>query len=274
MNSPNKKLALLFCTLYVLALYWLSTAWYNSYTSFHFFDDLFEWEYLDKLGHFFTSFYIGLFAFKSFGDPSNLNPSLQKKWICLVGFALLLPIEILDGFSLNYGASVFDLAANLLGSIYCYTYVSYKGISVATPKFSFQASAFALMRPEMLGASLAQQVLKDYNGQTYWLSIDINSILKRNILPSWLLLTIGYGAEGLLGGHDNFWQNSEGKTIDYSNIARSKRYFLSVDLNASALRSKSKLFSYLFAPFVLLKFPAPAIEVNSERGIIFHWIYF
>jgi hypothetical protein len=87
-------------------------------------------------------------------------------------------------------------------------------------------------------------------------------------------LTIGYGAEGLLGGHDNVWQNSEGKAIDYSNIARTKRFFISVDLNASVLRSKNKIFSYLFAPFVLLKFPAPAIEINAERGIIFHPIYF
>lgn len=270
----KKILPVWFVTLYALLLLWLSFTWYNSYTSFHFFDDLLEWEYLDKIGHFIASFYIGLLLYNSFGDPQNLNSSARRKWICFTGFALLLPIEILDGFSMNYGASVFDLAANLIGSIFCYTYTSYQIASAIAPKFSFHPTAFAIMRPDMLGANFAQQVVKDYNGQTYWLSIDINSIVGRKVIPDWLLLSAGYGAEGLLGGHDNVWQNSEGRVIDYSNISRTKRFFISVDLNTPVLRSKNKLFGYLFAPFVLLKFPAPAVEINAERGIIFHWIYF
>lgn len=271
----HKKIPLiLFAIVYALLLLWLSSIWYNSYTTFHFFDDLFEWEYLDKAGHFFASFYIGLFACEALGNSKNLNPSLRKKWTCFAGFYLLLPIEILDGFSLNYGASIVDLAANLLGSIFCIGYISNKLVSTAIPKFSFHTTAFAIMRPELLGSNFVQQVVKDYNGQTYWLSIDINSIFNRKILPSWLLLTIGYGADGLLGGHDNVWQNTEGKTFDYSNVERAKRFFISVDLNASVLRGKSKVFSYLFAPFILLKFPGPAIEINVERGIVFHPIYF
>lgn len=273
--SMRTKLLLILLTIaYALALLWLSSAWYNYYTGFHFFDDIFEWEYLDKLGHFLTSFYFGLFLYQTFGDPQNLNPSLRKKWICFSGFALLLPIEILDGFSLNYGASPADLLANGLGNFFCYGYVSSKIISSLSPKFSFHTTAFSLMRPELLGSTFAQQIVKDYNGQTYWLSIDINSILNKKVLPGWLMLTIGYGAEGLLGGHDNEWQDLEGKTIDHSDIVRTKRFFISVDLNATVLKGKGKLFSYLFAPFVLLKFPAPAIEINAERGIIFHPIYF
>src|SRR5260221_2463577 len=268
------KLLIPLTIIYALSLLWLSSTWYSSYTSFDFFDDLFEWEYLDKLGHFFTSFYLGLFAYQTFGDHQNLNPSLRKKWICFSGFVLLLPIEILDGFSINYGASPADLLANGFGSFFCYGYVSYKIISSVIPRFSFHTTAFSLMRPELLGSTFAQQTLKDYNGQTYWLSVDINSILNRKVFPSWLMLTIGYGAEGLLGGHDNVWQNFSGKTIDHSGIVRTKRFFISVDLNVLVLRSKNKVFNYLFAPFVLLKFPTPAIEFNAERGIVFHPIYF
>jgi hypothetical protein len=270
----KKLFPILFAIIYALSLLWLSSTWYSSYTTFHFFDDLFEWEYLDKVGHFFTSYYLGLFAYNAFGDTENLNSSARKKWICFTGFALLFPMEILDGFSENYGASIFDLAANLIGSIFCFANASNKIISAFTPKFSFHATAFAIMRPEMLGSNFVQQVVKDYNGQTYWLSIDINSIAGVRIIPSWLLLTIGYGAEGLLGGHDNVWRISEGPTIDYSAFARTTRFFISIDLNAGVLRNKNKLFSYLFAPFVLLKFPAPAIEINEERGFIFHWAYF
>ena len=87
------------------------------------------------------------------------------------------------------------------------------------------------------------------------------------------MVTIGYGAEGLLGGHDNVWEK-DGEAKDYSSVIRTKRVLISLDINANHLRNKSKLMNYLFAPFVLLKFPAPALEINFERGIIFHPIYF
>jgi hypothetical protein len=270
----KKYFAILFTAGYLISLLWLSSVWYNTYTGFHFFDDVFEWEYLDKLGHFFASFHIGLFFYKVFGDPENLNPALRRKWFCFSGFILLLPIEILDGFSLNYGASPADLLANGLGGLFCYYHITFKVLSDTLPKFSFHSTAFSIIRPELLGTNIFQQTIKDYNGQTYWLSLDINKILNMKILPSWLMVTVGYGADGLLGGHDNVWQTKDGETKDYSTVARTKRVFISVDINANYFRERNKLLNYLLAPFVLLKFPAPALEFNFERGIIFHPIYF
>ena len=272
--SGKKYIAILITAGYLISLLWLSSVWYNTYTGFHFFDDLFEWEFLDKLGHFFASFHIGLFFYKIFGSPENLNPSLRKKWICFSGFILLLPVEILDGFSLNYGASPADLLANGLGGIFCYSHITFKVLSNSLPKFSFHNTALSVIRPELLGSNIFQQTIKDYNGQTYWLSLDINKIFNVKILPAWLLLTIGYGGEGLLGGHDNFWEAKSGEIKDYSSVVRTKRVLISIDINANNLRRKNKLLNYLLAPFVLLKFPAPAIEFNFQRGIIFHPVYF
>lgn len=273
MNS-KKYIAILITAAYLISLVWLSSVWYNTYTGFHFFDDLFEWEYMDKLGHFFSSFHIGLFFYKIFGDPGNLNLPFRKRWFCFSGFVLLLPIEILDGFSLNYGASPADLLANGLGGLFCYYHVTYKVLTDTLPKFSFHATAFNIIRPELLGSNIFQQVIKDYNGQTYWLTVDVNKILNRKVLPSWLLITIGYGTDGLLGGHDNVWQSKDGEAKDYSTVTRTRRFFISVDVNANNLRERNKLFNYLVAPFVLLKFPAPALEINFEQGIVFHPIYF
>lgn len=270
----KKYLAIVFAAGYLITLLWLSSVWYDAYTGFHFFDDLFEWEYLDKLGHFFASFHLGLFFYRIFGDPGSLNPSLQKKWICFAGFIFLLPIEILDGFSLNYGASPADLLANGLGGLFCYYHITFKVLSDTLPKFSFHTTAFAIIRPTLLGSNIFQQTIKDYNGQTYWLSMDINRIFDSKILPSWLLLTIGYGAEGLLGGHDNVWNTKDGELNDYSTVIRTKRILISLDINTNNLRKKGRLLNYLLSPFVLIKFPAPAVEINFERGIIFHPIYF
>jgi hypothetical protein len=43
-----------------------------------------------------------------------------------------------------------------------------------TPKFSFHTTQYAQYRPNVLGSSLAEQILKDYNGQTYWLSVNLH----------------------------------------------------------------------------------------------------
>lgn len=270
----RKYLAILLTAAYLVSLLMLSSVWYSTYTGFHFFDDVLEWEYLDKIGHCFASFHLGLYIYKIFGEPENLNYAIQKKWLCFAGFVLLLPIEILDGFSLNYGASPADLLANGLGGLFCYWHVSSNVVSGMMPKFSFHATSYSIIRPDLLGSDLFQQTIKDYNGQTYWLSLDINKVFNAKILPGWLLLTIGYGAEGLLGGHDNVWRGGEGGLRDYSSVTRTKRLFISVDINANHLREKNKLMNYLFAPFVLIKFPAPALEFNFERGVVFHPLYF
>jgi hypothetical protein len=44
-------------------------------------------------------------------------------------------------------------------------------------------------------------MLKDYNGQTYWLSVNLHSFYKGSKIPKWLNLAIGYGANGMLTGN-------------------------------------------------------------------------
>ncbi len=56
----------------------------------------------------------------------------------------------------------------------------------------------------MLGVNLLQQVLKDYNGQTYWLAFDIKPWLrKESHFPAWLNLSLGYGAQELVYANDH-----------------------------------------------------------------------
>jgi hypothetical protein len=50
---------------------------------------------------------------------------------------------------------------------------------------------YAQYRPNVLGSSLAEQILKDYNGQTYWLSVNLHSFYKGSKIPNgliWLLV--------------------------------------------------------------------------------------
>ncbi|MDZ7614583.1 MAG: hypothetical protein U5K51_13455 [Flavobacteriaceae bacterium] len=64
-------------------------------------------------------------------------------------------------------------------------------------KFSYNATAYPEIYPDKLGSNSLEQVFKDYNGQTYWFSVNLWSFFKESKIPRWLNISLGYGAEGL-----------------------------------------------------------------------------
>lgn len=259
--------------LYILFLWYV---WYmdTERTSFHFFNDFGEWLQMDKVGHFTTHAQWAVMpTFIFLWSGYKLEKAALYSF--LYSLTILLPIEIMDGFAVKWGFSVGDVLANTLGSLFMYVQlVGFKRV-VAFPKFSFHQTAYALMRPDMFGHEYIQNSLKDYNGQTYWISLDVNRLIGKKILPSWLLLSIGYGAEGMYGGHANVWTDGNGVTHDFSNVERYRQFYLSFDINFSHLiKTKNKVVQVVLYPILNIhKFPFPALEF-SERGVVFHWLYF
>jgi len=103
-------------TLYFASLTGLYFAWYKDYpqTSFHFFNDSNEWLWMDKMGHMTTAYYISRIGYESY-KWSGVKPNHAAWYGGLLAFSYLLNIEILDGFSSEWGFSATDLAANTLG---------------------------------------------------------------------------------------------------------------------------------------------------------------
>jgi hypothetical protein len=140
-----------------------------------------------------------------------------------------------------------------------------------TPKFSFHQTKFASQRPETLGSSFNEQVLKDYNGQTYWLSFNIQSFTKGNFVPKWLNLAVGYGANGMTGGSFNPpYIDVDGNQLYFD---RYRQFYLSLDADLSKIQTKSKFLKGLFKTIGFIKIPAPAIEFN-KNGINGKWLGF
>ncbi|MBD0260249.1 MAG: DUF2279 domain-containing protein, partial [Cytophagales bacterium] len=161
-------------TAYSATLVGLHQLWYKEQarTTFHFFDDNAQWKQVDKAGHLYTTYHIsrlGTQALRWAGLPPGKAAVLGG----VTGLVFQTPIEVLDGFSAAYGASWGDVAANTGGAaLYVGQQLLWREPRIH-PRFSFRPTAQARLRPNVLGKNLPEQSLKDYNGQTYWLSFDV-----------------------------------------------------------------------------------------------------
>src|SRR5690606_7781752 len=247
---------------YSLTLVGLGHLWYkeNANQSFHFFDDNAQWKQVDKVGHFYSAFYL------SYGTSQLLrwsNVPKEKAILpaTLTGFLLLLPIEILDGYSSEYGASVGDLAANAAGAAFFLGQSLVWGEMRIIPKFSYHATDFPAKRPEVLGDDFAGRLLKDYNAQTYWLSFDVDKFLA---FPKWLNIAVGYGANNMVYAHD--------EVNEFHGYDAYRQYYFSLDLDLTGIPTRSKALKTVLTVLSIIKIPSPTLEFSKE-GTRFHVLY-
>ncbi|WP_415035199.1 DUF2279 domain-containing protein [Flavobacterium sp.] len=183
----------------------LNQSWYSDYdkTDFHTVNDNAEWLQVDKAGHVFSAYHLGRLG-KEALQWSGETRTKQLVYGPGLGLLYLSAVEIMDGYSSNWGFSYGDMAANVGGTaLFVGQELLWKEQRI-TPKFSFHTTEYASARPNVLGENLPEQILKDYNGQTYWLSANVHSFLKNTSVkvPKWLNVAIGYGGEGMITGED------------------------------------------------------------------------
>ena len=248
----------------------LNQYYYKNYpkSDFHFVDDSAEWLQMDKMGLIFSSYHIGNAAANSL-KWAGLSKKKQLLYGATLGFAYLSAVEVLDGFSTQYGASWTDIAANAGGAgLYIAQELIWNEQRIV-PKFSFHATPYASAQPNILGKSFGEQILKDYNGQTYWFSGNLHSFLKQSKIPKWLNLAFGYGAEGMITANDELVN-----TVFMPEKQRTRQFYLSFDVCLTKIPTKNRTLKTLFAVFNTIKIPAPTFEINQRGQSKWHLFYF
>jgi hypothetical protein len=250
----------------------LNQLWYKDYphSSFHFFDDNDEWLQMDKIGHHTTAYCVGRVGI-GLMKWSGVEHKRAAWYGGTLGLAYLTTVEIFDGFSSAWGFSAGDMTANTLGAgMVIAQELGWKEQRI-TVKFSYHPTKFADFRPNQLGSNTQERIIKDYNGQTYWLSGNIYSFLnKESRFPKWLNIAVGYGAEGMTGARENILYDKHGSTL---NFERYRQYYFSLDIDLSKLVKKPGFLKALAETIGFIKFPAPAIEFN-KKVMKFHSFYF
>lgn len=281
-------------TTYSATVIGLDRAWYANYPrgKFQFFNDWHEWRYMDKMGHAMTAY----FESKWVGDMYQWAgiPQKQTQWIGFgAGMLFQSSLEMLDGFSTQWGFSWGDMAFNTIGSgMYLGQELLWKEqriklkMSTHRPNYSIlpiQASnstATTTLRDRaasLYGTSLPELFFKEYNGQTIWMSANIASFCKTKPkwLPAWVNVAVGYGIQDVYGARSNSWTNSDGDIfMAPSSYQPYSQYYLSLDIDFERIKTRHRWLRVLFGFLNIFKVPFPALEVNTKGGVHFRPFHF
>ena len=246
----------------------LYSLWYSkeSMSKFHFFNDWNNWSNMDKAGHIYSAYH-----FSKISSNSFYWAGLNKKNSVLIGSSIGLGfqtiIEIMDGSSSKWGFSISDMSSNIFGtSLYAGQELLFNK-QILIPKFSYHNTPYSDLRPEVLGSNQIEKILKDYNGQSYWISFSPKSFINNLSIPDWLCISIGYSIDQRIYGDQNsvIFQNHE--------YISNKEFLFSLDIDFSKIKCKNPIVKTILKQFNYLKIPFPTISYSSNK-IGFHPLYF
>lgn len=260
------------------SLVMLNETWYKDYprSSFHTFNDSREWQQVDKVGHAWTAYNLGLGLTKAW-RWAGVSHQTSVLLGSLSGFGYLGVIEWMDAHSQKWGWSWADLGANTLGT----ALFAAQELAWSDQRLQFKFSAHSTNYGELterandlFGRGIPTRILKDYNAQTYWLSFNARSFFPEARLPQWLNISVGYGASGMFGGFENIAYDKDGSvTFSRTDIKRYRQWYLSPDIDLTKIKTNHKALKTAFTVLNILKIPAPTLELSNGK-LKGHWFYF
>ena len=195
------------------------------------------------------------------------------------GAAYQTLIELYDGFSSGWGWSWGDFTSNIAGSAMLVTEEFWWGEQRGSFKFSFHRKSYGTdmlnqRADDIFGNRLIERMLKDYNGQTYWMSANLRSFFKNSNLPPWLNIAVGYGAENMFGAREDSWKDTNGIPIVLPpSLKRYRQFYIAPDIDLTRIKTKSKVLKTAFSMLNCIKFPAPSVEF-SQGKVRWNWMHF
>ena len=102
------------------------------------------------------------------------------------------------------GWSMSDVSMNLVGNLGFYFQERLFGKQIVKYKYSYVNSGLQHYNSKILGTSYKNYQLRDYNGQTYWLSNSLGDLsITQNKWLQPISISFGYGADNMLNEKNN-----------------------------------------------------------------------
>ncbi len=254
--------------------------WYKDYPlgDFHFFNDNEEYLQVDKVSHMFGAYTGGKMSMQMW----KWAGVSKKKYVWLggmTGLAYLSIIEIMDGVSPKWGFSWGDYAANVAGTaLLVGQELAWDEqrihIKYSTHYQTYSPPDYERFAQNVLGKDKLNRMFKDYNPQTYWLSCNIKSFIKKSNVPAWLNIAFGYGAENIVGARNSNFIDANGYWTSAEDILpRYRQWYLAPDIDLTRIKTKSKFLKTALFVLNSFKFPTPSLEL-SQGSLKWNWIHF
>ncbi len=252
---------------YIGGLSYLQYIWYadKERVPFHYYNDNKGWLQMDKWGHALTAYK------ESFTGYYGLRRAGVKKKKALIyggplGFFLQAPIEVFDGLYEGWGFSWGDMWANTAGSALLVGQELAYSDQIVKLKMSYQRSKMADLKPWYLGENQFESFFYDYNGHTYWLSANLNRVVRDKKIPDWVNFAVGYSGENMFGEFEN--------SVSFSSYQRYRQYYFSFDIDWTKIPTKYKLIRMVLDAMMIVKLPFPALEYSVPKGFKVKSLYF
>jgi len=232
-----------------------------------------DWQWtwgLDKAGHFF-----GGYATSYFFTEILLGIGFSWELGTITGAALGLLytsyVEVLDGFSKDFGFSPTDFYADFAGAGFHLLQYYIPVLQNFNPKFMYVNPAWIGEKHRMPHDSF----IDDYSAQTFWLSVNVHNLLPEKakpFWPDWLELTLGYGVFSLCAPGSGC--NTD-ISIPFSDAAYGNRSLLiGLDYNlVKLLPDGGSFWNWVKQSINMFRLlPAPALQI-SDRGTNFYLMF-
>ena len=236
------------------AAYWLvfKKGWWDDERShFHFENDFDYALNLDKFGHFAAGVVLG----EGFYEGYRWAGTSEFQAYLFAGLSAMMThvaIDVKDGYSPEWGFSVFDVLSGTLGGFYPMAERYVPVFKYVDLKWSYWINTKAYYRQSDTGV-----FTDDYCNQTFWASSKPYRLLPASVrayYPSWLAIAAGLSID-------------EGVFIKHYEGTPHREVYIALDYDLEAFRPQSRMARTLIKSLNYFKLPAPAIQVYPE----FHW---
>lgn len=230
--------------------------WKDNRTSFHFEEDFTYALNVDKLGHFYGA-HVLAYSISSSLKWANVS-DVPALWLGSGGALLFQTyVEIEDGFA-TWGFDRVDFAADVAGAAWPLARHYLPALQTIDLKVSYHPSPILGKSGGVGFRGQHHLVLDDYEGQTYWLSVKVSSLLPESLdefWPDFLGIAVGYGAREIAGPSPY------------------RVYFASFDLDMTKVIPQTSGFLRTFSEVLnFIHMPLPAIQFSPNT--IWYGLYF
>ena len=245
-----------------LHIYQLNAWWANQRGKFHVIEDAEYQANFDKAGHLFGACYSSYFFDEAY-RWAGVDTAQSALLGALCGAVWEFYVEIEDGFAGDWGFSRGDAKSDITGAMFYLMNRRIPFLRNFEYKWSYWPSSKLLNNnPDIPGQTM--NIIEDYTGQSYWLSMDLHSALKdlgiENPWPKWLRVALGASGAGL-GPLD--LHSPTGDEFDLRHI----QWMISLDYDLGELIPHTDIgfLDFLRRALNYWHMPAPAWEFSPEH---------